>query len=90
MPPDNEPEFPQPATGRMRLLWAAGGWFFVGVGTLGIFLPLITVNCAIFGGARGRGANDPKAALHPQITPERRLIATFALKRRNGIAGCGL
>lgn len=45
MPPDKEPaeepEFPKPATGRMRLLWAAGGWIFVAIGTAGIFLPLL-------------------------------------------------
>jgi uncharacterized membrane protein YbaN (DUF454 family) len=42
MPGDGEePEFPRPATGRARWLWAAGGWFFVGIGTIGIFLPLL-------------------------------------------------
>jgi len=38
MPDD---EFPKPAKGRARLLWAAAGWLAVGVGTLGIFLPLL-------------------------------------------------
>ena len=41
MPDDDGAEPAKPVTGRARLLWAGGGWFFVGVGTLGIFLPLL-------------------------------------------------
>ena len=38
MPDD---DFPKPALGRARHLWAAGGAFFVALGTIGIFLPLL-------------------------------------------------
>lgn len=41
--PGDEPdeEFPRPAPARTRPLWAAGGYVFVAIGTIGIFLPLL-------------------------------------------------